>query len=275
MVIALQDYELPRFLDVALDSVQRYLQKKRVSTQFNDNRPGRKWVENFKRRHPDIRIRTAQNLTQSRAAVTEEDIESWGNRIHTYLRGNGLDSILKEPHRVFNCDETAVILNPKDNRVFAGKGDKTVYQQVNSDEKECLTVLVTANSAGIQAPPLGVFKYERIPDQISMSVPREWGLGKSPESGWMNAALFYEFIVNVFDPWLARHEIERPVILFMDGHASHVALHTSLFCSHSYGPTQPPTTTTYIDGCTYYHPQREFQKNNQVTNKLKSWTLTT
>lgn len=62
-----------------------------------------------------------------------------------------------EPKRIFNMDETAFFfLNPKGNKVLAAKDEKSVYQQVNSDEKECFTVLLGGNAAGQVLPPMVV-----------------------------------------------------------------------------------------------------------------------
>lgn len=174
----------------------------------------------------------SENLTLTRANVTKESLEKWFSEIHSYLENCDYESILKSPHRVYNSDESAFFLNPKGNRVLAIKGDKNVYQVVNSDEKECLTVLVTGSAAGQLPPPMIVFKYKRIPDDVGRSVPEDWGLGKS-DSGWMPGQVFYDYLVNVFHPWLLRENITPPVILFVDGHASHLTLQTSRFCEEN------------------------------------------
>ena len=75
-----------------------------------------------------------------------------------------------------------------------------------------------------------VYKYERIPKDVADAVPKEWGIGRSPKSGWMIAGTFYEYICNVFEPWLTRNNVKRPVILFVDGHASHMTMQLSDFC---------------------------------------------
>ncbi|KAJ8936396.1 hypothetical protein NQ314_012382 [Rhamnusium bicolor] len=173
--------------------------------------------------------RVAQNLTSSRAAVKKQNRLAWFEEVLEYLKENGYDHILQDPVRVFKGDETAFFLNPKGKRVLAAKGDKNIYQQINNDEKECLTVLITGNASGQLAPPLIVFKYERIPQGLACSVPGDWGIGKS-ESGWMTSALFYEFLTNVFYPWLVVQNITFPVILFIEGYTSHVTLHSSKFC---------------------------------------------
>lgn len=61
-------------------------------------------------------------------------------------------------------------------------------------------------------------------------MPNDWGFGKS-ESGWMTGETFFEYISNVFYPWLVKNNIKLPVLLFVDGHVSHLTLHLSKFCS--------------------------------------------
>lgn len=213
-----------------LDSVQHLIQELKRKNPFVHNRPGKTWYNAFIKRHPNIGIRMAQNLTSSRAAVKEEALKRWYKEVDEYLTENNFKAILEQPARVFNLDETAFFLNPKGNKVLVLKGEKNVYQQVNADEKECLTVLVTGNANGELAPPLIVFKYTRIPQGLAESVPEHWGIGKS-ETGWMTGPLFFEFMSNIFHPFLVEKKIPLPVIVFIDGHASHLTLHTSKFCN--------------------------------------------
>lgn len=37
-------------------------------------------------------------------------------------------------------------------------------------------------------------------------------------------------MANVFYPWLIEKKIQLPVILFLDGHVSHLTYHLSMFC---------------------------------------------
>ena len=41
---------------------------------------------------------------------------------------------------------------------------------------------------------------------------------------------FYEYIANDFNDWLVKNNIKQPVILFVDGHKSHMSMALSLFC---------------------------------------------
>lgn len=214
------------------DSVKKIVDDLNLETPFKDGRPGKRWYSSFLKRHPDLTPRQPQNLTSSRALVTTSQLKNWFKEVSTYLEENNYANILVEPHRIFNMDETAFFLNPKGNKVLAAKGEKSVYQQVNSDEKECFTVLLGGNAAGQVLPPMVIFKYLRIPKELSLSVPVTWGIGRS-DSGWMTMETFYEYICNIFNKWLNDNGIQKPVILFMDGHTSHMSFHVSKFCSEN------------------------------------------
>ncbi|CAH2108761.1 unnamed protein product [Euphydryas editha] len=186
-------------------SVQRLLTELKRPNPFKDNCPGKSWMKGFMKRNPGISVRMSQNLTRSRAVISKEKILNWFKEVETFLDQTQQKDVLQDPRRIFNTDETIFFLNPKGGKVLAQKGDKTVYQQVNPDEKECLTVLIT-----------------------EFSIP-EWGLGKT-DSGWMTCEAFFEFIADIFHPWLKKESIPLPVILFVDGHASHLSLQVSQFC---------------------------------------------
>lgn len=191
--------------------------------------PGRKWYEGFLRRNPEITMRTSQNLTSVRSNVSQDAICNWFAEIEGFLVENDLISVLQDPRRVFNADETAFFLNPKPGKVLAEKGSKSIYTQGGADEKFNITVLVTGNAAGELAPPMIVYRYARIPQNIADLMPPFWAIGKS-ENGWMTQETFFEYITNVFDPWLEKNLIEKPVIFFLDGHVSHLSLYLTEYC---------------------------------------------
>lgn len=214
------------------DSVQRIVQKSQLKTKFVDGRPGNKWLKLFLKRHPSLSLRTPQKLSKTRARITEEDCRKWFQEAGQYLEQNNLMDVFHDKRRIFNCDETALYLNPKEGKVLALRGDKNVYRVAGNDEKENLTVLFNCNAAGELAPPMIVYRYLRIPDDISRSVPENWCIGKS-SSGWMKRNTFYEYFANSFIPWLDQEKIDRPVIMFLDGHFSHDTLHLSTLCAEN------------------------------------------
>lgn len=95
---------------------------------FLNNTPGKKWYASFLRRNPELRQRTVQNLTITRASITSGQLENWFIEIHTYLVENKYNDILGDPQRIFNADETAFFLNLKGDKVLAVRGQKNYLQ---------------------------------------------------------------------------------------------------------------------------------------------------
>ncbi|KMQ88832.1 tigger transposable element-derived protein 6-like protein, partial [Lasius niger] len=229
-IIVLGKAGFPVTKDHLLDSVKMLITKVGRETPFTNNRPGRHWYQAFMRRHPEISTRAPQNLSKARALVTEEKIKNWFKEIQLYYIENNFTDVIINPQRIFNCDKTAFFLSPKGNQVLVKKGEKTVYNFINSNEKECITTLMTGNAAGELFPPMIMISCKRMPASIVAAMPESWGLGKS-DNGWMTAESFYEFVANIFHPWLLDKKIPLPVILYVDGHSSHITMALSDFCS--------------------------------------------
>lgn len=230
-ILYLADSGFPVCKEQLLDSVEMLIKQLKRPNTFKEGRPWRHWYEGFMKRHPEISARMAQNLTNARASVTETKIKRWFSEISQYLTNENIKDILDDPSRVYNCDETAMYLNPKGEKVIVRKGEKAVYTFINNDEKECLTTLITCNANGQLAPPMIMYSYKRVPRAIIEKVNSTWGIGRS-ESGWMTGESFYEYITNVFYPWLVKNNAVFPIILFLDGHKSHLIMDLSNFCSN-------------------------------------------
>ena len=64
---------------------------------------------------------------------------------------------------------------------------------------------------------------EKLPEGVTKNVPGHWGIGIS-ESGWMTQEVFYEYITNVFYKWLIKNNVKFPIIVYLDGHSSHLTI---------------------------------------------------
>lgn len=60
-------------------------------------------------------------------------------------------------------------------------------------------------------------------------MPPDWTLGRS-ESGWMKDEVFFEYVVNDFNAWVEKNNIQKPIPLLVDGHKSHMSLVLSSMC---------------------------------------------
>ena len=190
---------------------------------------GEGWILRFLGRHKNLSIRTPEKVTSASATVAEQDIRKWFLQIKTYLTEENLLDVLKYPDRLFNADETFVELDPPAKSVVAPKGSCNVYQVEKSAPKEGVTVLFNISASGVMVPPMIVYDYTRLPRDIVQSVPDSWGIGCST-NGWMTMEITYEYVTKVFDPWLKKMSIKKPVLWFLDGHKSHINLKISEIC---------------------------------------------
>lgn len=119
-----------------------------------------------------------------------------------------------------------------------------MYVLNQGNEKETVTVLLVFNADGQTLTPMVVFPYIRPPKEVINSMNPDWFLGRS-ETGWMRSEFFYEYIVNGVNPWLENNIIKKPVLLFVDGHKSHLTMDLSKFCSENQITLYalPPNTT--------------------------------
>lgn len=211
-------------------SVKKYLQETGRETKYlKDSTPGRSWFEGFLKRHPNIKEKHAESVSKARAAVTQDRIQQWFDEILEYFQQEGLENILEYPHRIFNGNEAGFKLSPKSGKVLGPtKVSEDFYERVSCD-KEQITVMATFSADGKVVPPMLIFPFKKMPKIIVESVPENWGLGRS-DSGWINSEVFYEYISNHFLPYLNSEKITRPVILFVDGHRSHLTQQVSRFC---------------------------------------------
>lgn len=229
-LLCLADRGFPVVKQQLLHSVQVYLNSNGRKTPFTNNFPGVKWYNKFLKRHPIISKRISQTLTKPRAAITETNLRYWHADVYKYCAENNLLEALNDPTRVFNMDEKGFIITPKGEVVLARRGQKAVYNRTQNDEKENVTALLGGNAAGMRTPPMLVYPYKRMPSNILLHLPANWSVGIS-DSGWQTQLTFLDYIRNVFSKWLSDEKIKLPVILFIDGHKSHISLTLSDFCS--------------------------------------------
>jgi len=255
------------------DSVHCVLKESPKQNCFTNNRPGIKWLNLFLKRHPEIKKRNAEIISKTRAKVTERSIQSWFSDVRLYLEGEGSLDILNDPRRILNCDETGLQLCPKSGKVLGPRTMSNFYEVARSAEKENITVLCTYSADGKSLPPMIIYPYKRIPLHIAQSLPDNWAIGRS-DSGWMVSATFYEYVANVVYPWLVENKIEFPVILYVDGHKSHLSLELSQFCCdkkiHLY--CLLPNSTHILQPCdvSIFKPLKSYWKEVTRAHNLNS-----
>ncbi|PIK37236.1 hypothetical protein BSL78_25928 [Apostichopus japonicus] len=262
------------------DEVESIIKEDGRPNPFKDDRPGRDWYMRFLKRHPILSERVSENLGKERAMVSAEKIDTWFQQCEFFLEE--VDSslgILRDDSRIFNADESGFAMCPKTEKVLAQKGSRNVYQLSTSNRKE-ITVLVCCAANGTYVPPLIVYPGTRFRFDPLQGAPTDFCIGRS-KSGWMNTEVFYEWLANHFHPFIQDKGLTKPVILFVDGHKSHVSLPAATFCAENgiilY--CLPPHTSHILQPCDlglfrtlkehWNHAIIDFQKQNIGENVTK------
>ncbi|XP_045177185.2 uncharacterized protein LOC123537512 isoform X1 [Mercenaria mercenaria] len=187
-------------------------------TLFNIQKgPSDDWFVKFFSRHPNLAQRKPENMDKARVSMSSKKML---DEFFPFLEGV-LDKygIRDKPHRIFNCDETgftgkeaprAKVIGPRGGHLFRRK-------TVSADH---VTAHLCVSADGHFLPPAIIYKGSLPHQHYKDSVPSSWHFGHS-ENGYMDRDLFHKWFVNVFVPNCGR---ERPVILVMDNHDSHISI---------------------------------------------------
>lgn len=174
-------------------------------------------------RHDDITLRTPEQVTAASSKVSESDIRGWFASVKEYLVSEGISDALEDPRRIFNGDETSFFLHPTTKAVLATPGNKHVYEVQHADGHVNVTVMFSFGADGSVVPPDVILPVQRIRPDVLQQFPGEWGIGKSP-NGWMNVENLMLYIRKIFYPFLLKKKVKFPVLYFVDGHSSHMAV---------------------------------------------------
>ena len=178
---------------------------------FNESTgPGKHWWQNLKAR---LCLRTADDLERSRAsALNREVIDNYFACLKTILESN---SLMGAPRQLFNCDETFYPLNFSCEKVIARKNAKHVYIQ-SRGTFEHITLLCGASAAGVALSPMIIFSKSFPGGTYRFDGPADAVYAKDGSTA--------NFFLSWMKIFLRHCGSQRPVVLFVDGHGSHINL---------------------------------------------------
>ena len=173
--------------------------------------------------------RTSETVTATSSCVSEEDIRIWFDEVQEYIRENNLEEVMNDPSMIINGDETGFRICPSTCRVLAEKWAKNVYAIGEGSSKENITVMFSFSANGKKCCLMIFCPHKRIPEKIAQSVPAERGIARSDRER-MTYEIFYEYIANIFHPFLFSEGVIFPVVLFVDGHKCHLTYQLRILC---------------------------------------------
>ena len=176
--------------------------------------PSNKWVRNFFKKHPGLKLRRPDRADTGRLQVTQEQVENYFK-----LLGDTLDSLeLNDyPERVYNCDETGFNGHEMGKEKVLVMGKQHPYQQQIFSNVGHITLQFAVNAAGRFIPPMLIFS-QSLPRNVQDGLPNDWKLTTS-KKGYMDSDLFVQWLEEVFIPNCGR---SRPVLLIMDNLGAHM-----------------------------------------------------
>ena len=124
---------------------------------------------------------------------------------------------------MWNADETAFCTSVASNRVLARKGAREVHEMSGGSGREHYTVLGAGAADGTRLPPFVLYKGVNLYSRWTTCGPAGAVYGVS-QSGWMEWSNFYEWFKKLYIPAVAHLLRTGPIVLFLDGHHSHLSL---------------------------------------------------
>ena len=136
--------------------------------------------------------------------------------LDTVLTSNNLK---KSPRRIYNCDETFLPLDYTREKVITVKGSKNVYNQFVGTSDH-ISLLCCVSASGFPLPPMIIYAKSFPGGQYRFDGPDDALYARS-ESGWIDFELFLAWMKKIFIKYAVP---QRPVLLLIDGHKSHITL---------------------------------------------------
>lgn len=192
--------------------------KSRRPHPFQDGMAGRGWLEAFRRRHPELSLRTPQALSYSRAAsASKEKVADFFAKLGSLY---GRLNLITKPMQVYNIDETGITIVHKPGKVFCAVGRKHVYSITSGEKGKTHTVVVCASASGHVIPPMMIYPRKKaVPESMQNGcVPGT--VFETSDNGWITQDIYFKW----FKLFIKSIPPARPVLLIEDGHSSHITL---------------------------------------------------
>ncbi|XP_016845893.1 uncharacterized protein LOC107982227 [Nasonia vitripennis] len=194
-----------------------FAEKLRIPHNFNrtEGLAGKDWVHNFLKRH-DLSFRKSEHTSAARAhGFNQEAVKEF----YTLLK-KLLDEHNFAPEKIFNVDETSVSVVPKSSpKVIARRGRGQVGGLTAAERGETVTAEVCMSAAGMFMPLLLIFPRVKVNQEfLNDAPPGAWA--EFHKTGYMQTEIFARWFKKFIE--FSHAKPEDPVLLLLDGHASHV-----------------------------------------------------
>ena len=176
------------------------------------------------KRWPQLVQRKPQHLSKHRAiSANPKAVEEYFCKVEKLFRDLGIKDREDISSRLLNCDETGLSTAVASNNILARRGSKWVHETGGGSGREMITIMGCGSAAGERLPPLILYKGKHLYSTWTINGP-SGAFYSTSESGWMEKDNFYHWFKNCFLSAVEGLVRTGPVILFLDGHHSHLSI---------------------------------------------------
>ena len=148
--------------------------------------PTRSWYKEFLQRHPDFKMGRPKKRELYKLQVTPETIHEYFNELQKTMDEANINA---QPKKIWNLDETGVVLDHSAPRVLMKAKDKC--EMVSCGKSPTTTLIAAVSAYGESLPPYIVHKGQRATDEMKEGT-LEGTVFKGSDSGWSNSEIFRE-----------------------------------------------------------------------------------
>jgi hypothetical protein len=160
-------------------------------TPFRDGILGDSWVCWFKKRHPNLTLKTSQGLEFARArGLCPDNVASFYRNLEQLYRTHRYPL-----HNIWNCDESGTQAGRNGGElVWALRGSRTIHFLM-PNEREWVTILSCINANGESILGFYIFRSKGVMTNYIQFCEDGATMAMQPE-GWMTATLFSHWILH-------------------------------------------------------------------------------
>ena len=215
-------YGFPQTEPQFKDMVQSFVSFAKIKNPFKNGKPGRYWIEGFKKRnHNALRLRQREGLAIGRAkALTVINIYEFFTTIYKPIYDQ--HDFQFKPQCIWNLDETAFQAQKSTRKVFVGSVSKNSYSLTSNATKSCFTTLFCGSAAGVYLPPFTIYKSKVGLTQGAVTGGVKGAAYGFSKNGWMEGPTFQTWFTKTFIPTIKKVDAHSHHLIFYDGHSSHL-----------------------------------------------------